>query len=77
MLEKVDYGGKGMTDKQLIDTLWNIRKECKKHRECNKSVFEKTIDGNNCQLMKLLEILNEDAPYRWNMGEIERIIKYE
>ena len=74
MLEKVDYGGKGMTDKQLIETLRNIKQECLQHIVCVECVFEKeTVDGR-CHIMQLLESLADDAPHKWDMDKIERII---
>jgi len=64
-----------MTDKQFIDVLWNIRKECKKHNDCYKCIFAKRPgSSSNCQLMELIETLSYDAPCRWNMEKIERII---
>ena len=64
-----------MADKQLIQTFWNIRKECKKHDDCYKCIFGKKLgSSSNCQLMELIETLSYDAPCRWNMEKIEQII---
>ena len=63
-----------MTDKQLIDTLWNIRKECRKH-DCNKCIFERPSGStSNCQIMELIQTLSYDPPFQWNMTKVERII---
>ncbi len=64
-----------MTDKQLIDTLWNFRKECKKHDDCHKCIFGKPPgSSSNCQLMELIYTLANDSPCQWNMTKVERII---
>ena len=73
MLEKVDYGGKGMNDKQLIETIKNIKEECRKHDACYKCIFGKAV-GIHCQIMELIETLADDLPCQWNMSKIERII---
>ena len=73
MLEKVDYGGKGMTSEQLAETIESIRKECKKHDDCYKCIFGKAV-GIHCQIMELIETLADDSPCQWNMSKIERII---
>ena len=78
MLEKVDIGGKGMNDKQLIETIKNIKEECRKHDACYKCIFGRAPGSSpSCQIMDLIQTLTYDSPCRWNMDKIERIIKYE
>ena len=69
MLEKVDYGGKGMTDKQLIETFRNIKEYCT-GRECDNCKFDLDYE---CQIIILKNQL-DGLPYEWDMEAIERII---
>ena len=60
-----------MTDKQIINTLRNIQKYCEKRgATCTDCIFDK---GHYCKIQKIGQQLN-DAPYEWDMEEIERII---
>jgi len=77
-----------MTDKQLIETLRNIKEYCAK---CNKTTdngfdiefhicdgckfktINKSYRGNNCQLTMLIGNLTSQ-PRFWDMGKVERII---
>ena len=59
-----------MTDKQLIDTLENIKHFCKitDHQNC-RFHYE---DG--CQLIDIARVLGITTPNNWNLEQIERII---
>ena len=76
MLEKVDYGGKGMTDKQLIETLENIKAYCST-RDCVRCKFQFFLnEKEQCQVGMLGKELCTTPSY-WDMTDKERIIKYE
>ena len=77
-----------MTDKQLIETLRNIKEHCSKQIEvigyypttkihsCNECKFLRASAskrGNICQLTKLIGNLAREPRY-WDMDAIERII---
>jgi len=63
-----------MTSKQLIETIRNIKDECRKHGDCTECIFAKVTGHNNCQIMELLKILNDDVPSVWDMDSIEKTI---
>ena len=59
-----------MTDKQIIETLENIKHYCtiSDHGKCR----FRYSDG--CQLIGIARILGLSTPNTWNINEIERII---
>jgi len=66
-----------MTDKQLIDTLENIKHFCEEninnfcedtdHQSCR-------FYGHGCQLINIVRVLGLSTPNTWNLKKIERII---
>ena len=63
-----------MTDKQIIETLNNIKKHCK-GRDCeNCSFYTSDIEKYRCQIMLIVKKMLI-TPSEWDMKEIERIIK--
>jgi len=61
-----------MTDKQIIETLRNIKEYCENRQfDCINCRFRR--DGENCQIASLSLRLN-GPPICWNMEQIERII---
>lgn len=60
-----------MTDKQIIETLRNIKEHCKKQGiGCGYCMF---LKEGYCQTQELSCLLCE-APAEWDMEKIERII---
>jgi hypothetical protein len=59
-----------MTDKQIIETLENIKHFCNvtDHQSCRFN-YE-----NGCQLIDIVRVLGLSTPNSWNLEEIERII---
>lgn len=65
-----------LSDEQLIELLRKIKEYCHKNT-CSECIFhspKKLIGTSGCQIGSLAKYL-EDIPNRWNMKEIERIIK--
>ena len=60
-----------MTDKQLIETLRNIKKNCGQYRNCDCCQFNG--EHNECQIRELAHLLCV-IPHFWDMEELERII---
>ena len=76
MLEDVDNGRNGMTSKQFIKTLKNIKEYCT-GRNCDDCIFKvRLVDGIHCQFAMLGHELRR-RPLLWNLDAIERTIRYE
>ena len=64
-----------MTSKQFIQTISNIKDECKKHKLCCECIFVNPSGSiSNCQIMELLQTLAYNSPFQWNITKIEGII---
>ena len=59
-----------MTDKQIIETLRNIKKYCKEDT-CEGCKFNTSY--RECQIQNIIHLLNGDPAY-WEIEKIERII---
>lgn len=67
-----------MTDKQIIETLRNIKTHCRRMGICNiggcKFYLEKEVLNTNCRLVALAKCFGRSTPNIWEMDVIERII---
>ena len=66
-----------ITDKQIIETLKNIKKYCESNNKnsCSSCKFKKENRfGYSCQLCDLSFEISQ-SPSHWNINDIERIIK--
>ena len=72
----MDYGGKGMNDKQLIETLENIKTYCST-KNCDRCEFQFFLyEKEQCQISMFGKELSK-MPSHWDMTTIGRIVKYE
>jgi hypothetical protein len=68
-----------MNDKELIEILQKISKQCHKTKftrgiRCKNCIFRRDSKTNPCQIRFLLTILASDEPSCWDMKRIERAI---
>lgn len=65
-----------MTDKQLIETLRNIKEYCGSFVGCYGCKFKSNTlyEAKICQIRQLGMALKETTPNSWDMEKIERII---
>ena len=66
-----------MTDKQIIETLRNIKEHCNKRGNCKSCQFDgeyKFTTEARCVLTVISHYLGSVSPYEWDMEKIERII---
>lgn len=65
-----------MTDKQIIETLKNIKNKCNTCTSCKFKLKEIDLqNGYSCQIRQLAYQLNKHSPQFWDIEKIERIIK--
>lgn len=64
-----------MTDKQIIETFYNIKEYCDINDDCSGCPYyvENIYGHKYCQIKRLALSLNT-IPKKWDMEEIERII---
>ena len=65
-----------MTAKQFIEILNNIKTYCR-HRDCYDCIFDFSKTSDNCCQIMLLAKEMTGTPSRWDMEEIERLVKDE
>lgn len=80
---QTNYWGGEMTDKQIIETLKNIKNYCDSKSRCHRCKFkikplpeDAHVIKQDCQIIELLEYLSKQvAPTYWEIEKIERIVK--
>lgn len=63
-----------MTDKQIIETLNNIKAHCR-GRECENCTFKTSDKEKYCCQITLIVKEMSTTPSQWDMEEIERLVK--
>ena len=64
-----------MTDKQIIETLRNIKTYCNSFGMHSKCKFYNPSTSDRCVICELMTELQKTEPSYWDMDAIERIIK--
>ena len=62
-----------MTDKQIIETLAELKSFCLSYSPCYCSLCKFYVKDRGCQISETANLLSV-PPARWDMEEIERII---
>ena len=70
-----------MTDKQILETLKNIKEYCISHN-CACCVFGVRgypwgCDGYRCQIKEFLEYFRYRSPHSWVLEDIEKIMRMD